>query len=323
MLTFIGRILGILGIILLILFIVFLLVLLLALFVPIAYRIQGVRDETRTEAHVRVSWLFGLFRMNYHYPEPGRPIVKFLWFTFADPAKKKKRKKSKTDTPNKKKKAFHEPEASEDGESSREKQLEDSSKKDSPSQANNFEEAEDKQNDSKDSKVLIEEKSKTVTDDEGFFFSRIVDRIYEKYNKIKYTFGKICDKIKDVLNHLDYYRELLTQEETNLIIGSVFGRIGSIMKILRPRKIKAQITFGTGEPDITAYLLGAYCMMSPILGNNINNINVTPDFENIVFIGNFQASGHILSAVLLYHTLRMFFDKKLRLFMRKMKREEV
>jgi len=101
------KILAVLGVLLLILLGAVLLLLLLVLFVPVTYKVKGVKNSEKAELSARARWMFGLLRVRYAYPEPGRLTVKILWFTLLGAEKKgrKPKKKSKEDTADADKKA--------------------------------------------------------------------------------------------------------------------------------------------------------------------------------------------------------------------------
>ena len=84
MLDIILKILCVLGIVLLVLLGVVLVTLLLVLFFPVSYRLQGKKNSRELTALAKVSWLFGLLRLRYCYPEPGNIVVKLLCFTVYD-----------------------------------------------------------------------------------------------------------------------------------------------------------------------------------------------------------------------------------------------
>lgn len=148
---------------------------------------------------------------------------------------------------------------------------------------------------------------------------RICQRLRDAYEKIKYTILKICGKIKDILEHADYYKELLKEEETHLLFGDARIRILKVIKSIRPRKVKADIRFGTGSPDTTGYALGIYGMLSAFLGKNIN---VTPDFEEAVLEGEIFLAGRITAFILLMNIGQLFLDRRLRTFIKRLKRED-
>ena len=75
----------------------------------------------------------------------------------------------------------------------------------------------------------------------------------------------------------------------------------------------------TFEPDTTGYALGIYGMLSPQLGPYVS---VTPDFTQAILQGEADVSGHITAFVLTVNALKLFFDKKLHLFLKKLKRND-
>ena len=60
-------------------------------------------------------------------------------------------------------------------------------------------------------------------------------------------------------------------------------------------------------------------MLLPLLGSDVI---VTPDFYEAVFKGSFYAAGHITIAVLIWHTIRVLFDKRLKLFLDRLKHKD-
>lgn len=289
MLGIILKILSVLGILLLVLLGIVLLLLLIVLFYPITYRAQGKKDSTSKTLSVRVNWLFGLLRIRYSYPEPGKLTVKLLWHTFFTSGKEKQDKKA------------------EQGKRSLAKEP-----KVKPDAATNNPPSE-----SVDSAVPDADEGRTaensaasdneIPEEDGFG---------KKIAKIKYTIHHIYDKIKEIWENITYYAELLREEETKQLFSHVCFRIGKIWRHIRPRHINADVMFGTGSPDTTGYLYAVYGMSSPFLGPSVM---VTPDFTEKILEGTFSVSGHITVAVLLINALKVLLDRKLMKFIEKMK----
>lgn len=80
MLTILFKILGILGILLLVLLGIALTVILLVLFFPLCYKASGQKSADEMRFSVKVRWLFGLVRIFYDYPQPGKLLTKVLFF---------------------------------------------------------------------------------------------------------------------------------------------------------------------------------------------------------------------------------------------------
>ena len=94
MLTILFKILGILGILLLVLLGIALTVILLVLFFPLCYKASGQKSADEMRFSVKVRWLFGLVRIFYDYPQPGKLLAKVLFFTVYDSSNERKEKKN-------------------------------------------------------------------------------------------------------------------------------------------------------------------------------------------------------------------------------------
>ena len=286
------KILCIFGWCLLFLFIFLLVVLVLIFFYPLSYRAEGRKDEENLFLQACVTWLFGLVRVRYEYPSPGKVIVKVFFFTVFDSGKK----------PGKRKDTKKECEKTASGD--RHPNPKDQSNAD-PQTANKSL-----------SDSLSGQSAEQATDDAKD--SGIAERIWALWEKIIYTIRQICDKIRKIFESLNYYTALLEEEDTKLLFSHVLVRSKQILKSVRPRKISGEIRFGTGAPDTTGYGMALYGIVSPYLGQNFT---VTPDFEEKVLEGKLKMKGHIILAVLVYHGLRVILDHRLRYFIKMMKRE--
>lgn len=315
MLDVILQILSVLGIILLVLLAVLITVLLLVLFFPVVYRVRGMKDTEHMELAARADWLFGLLRLRYAYPEPGKLTVKLLWITVYDSSDKREEEGQK-EAP-----AAAQMENVESGEqalaeetiSSKETETEEEPApkpqehiQEHTEGSQDEQESDDQEPDDREPEAP--EKSK----------QKIFAKISEKITKLKYTIKTIYDKIKRIWQNISYYMELLNDEDTKLLLSHAKLRLCKIIKSIRPRKLKADILFGTGAPDTTGYAYGVYGMLMPFLGSSVV---VTPDFQQAVLEGRFQASGRITLAVLLWQALRIALDKKLWQLLNKLKRQ--
>lgn len=311
MLDIVLRILSVLGIIFLVLLALAAVSVLLALFFPVTYRVAAGRGTDELKVTVKLRWLFGLLRAGYRYPEPGRVIVKALFFTLYDgkaPGGKGKKaiKESGEDSA---KKPGPEGKEARWGDASAEKEEE-------PEEKAQEEEAPPAGGLPKEKKEggapPAENVSAASSGRTGGF-----GRFFRKYGKIKYTIRRICDKIKEIWENISYYAELLQEEDTKRLFADVLFRAGKVLKYIRPRHIKAEIIFGTGSPDTTGYIYGIYCMLASVLF--IDRTWVTPDFENAVLKGEIEIRGHIALWGVLVNGLRIFTDKRLNGLIEKVK----
>ena len=323
MLTIILKILGILGILLLALLGVVVALLLLVLFVPVAYSVradrravlegsppQGGTEDAPGEYLLRVAakadWLLGFLRVRFFYPEPGTVTVKVLFFKLFDSGKAKEEETEEEERTSRSKAS----------KSQKSKKAAPAKVKKSTVEADEFKTIEAKKNEAEaeESHTTDSEPSEEGdTRQEEKSPKRNPKRI--TLEKIQYTFRKICDrikeicgKIKDARNHAEYYKEILLSEDAKGLLNHAFMRFGKILKSIRPRKLRADIRFGTGAPDTTGYVFGIYGILCSYLGQNVI---LTPDFERAVLTGELYAAGHVTIFKLLWHFLRIVLDKRL------------
>ncbi len=281
------KILSILGWILLAVLILLLIALLLVLFYPISYRLEWKRSKTEMFFKAKAHWLLGLLQMRYTYPEPGSIVVKLLGLTVYD-LKKQKTKLSRR-RPEKNTKTVSE---------------------------------ENKEISSKDDSTPIKEKgpeketfSESYPEEEKL---GILERIRKILENIIDKIRKFRDKVMHIKESVQYYQELLKEEDSRILFSNVFLRSGKIIKSIRPRKVKGQIILGTGSPDTTGYAMALYGILSPYLGQNLV---LTSNFEEKVLEGKLFAKGRVTIGILLIHGLNVGLDRRFRSFIKKLKRE--
>lgn len=310
MLTMILKILGILGILLLSLLGVVVALLLLVLFVPVVYSVRADRravfegqpqqgdmeamsEEYLLRVAVKADWLLGFLRVRFFYPEPGTVTVKVLFFKIFDSGKAAKEEEGWTSK-------------SETSKSKKSKSRKDApaEPKESATETDEVKAAESKTTEAKTAESAKQKKNRPKPNPKR-----------NAFEKIQYTFQKICDRIKEICgriqearNHTEYYKEILLSEDAKGLLNHAFMRFGKILKSIRPRKLQADIRFGTGAPDTTGYVFGIYGILCSYLGKNVI---LTPDFERAVLTGELYAAGHITIFKLLWHLLRIVLDKRL------------
>ena len=310
MLTILFKILSILGILLLILLGIALAVILLVLFFPVCYKMSGKKTAEEMLFDAKMKWLFGLVRVTYSYPVPGKLLAKVLFFTVYDSSEKKKSSAPGEDTH-----AAPERDITEEArETSRTSEPSDASESSDTSgtlgQTLLSDDTDRAKTDpatdteaSADAKISAEENTPGPQQETSTF-----GKIAVFFEKIRYTIRKICDKIKYILKNISFYRELWNDPDTKGLLQHAGSRIGHILKRLRPRKLEVNARVGTGSPDTTGYLYGIYGMILPTLGKGVC---VTPDFEQAIVEGEFKASGHFTIACVLFHSARLLLDKRL------------
>lgn len=312
-------ILSLIGRILLGLLALVFLLLLLVLFFPVTYRLRGERSGDKLTVSAKADWLFGVFRVRYAYPEPGSVTVKLLWKKLLDTSAA-----AGKDSEQEKKDSSKEQKADSGGKIEVEPENGDSIEA-AGTETGTTGGAEASGGETDGSKT---EASVTETGGSGDAANAAseaggegedtvpADGFPGKISKIKYTILKIYGKIKDIWKHLSYYAGVLREDNTVALWKHVRQRLGKVLWAIRPRRINGSLVFGTGAPDTTGYLFGVYGMLSPLLHYSLC---VTPDFTQQILEGNIDISGRITLWTLTWNGLKLFLDKKLRLFIQKMK----
>ncbi len=320
MLHVILQILAVIGIILLCILGLLLLLILLVLFVPVRYRVSGVKDGDVISLAVKVTYLLHILSVRYDYKEPGNIIVKLFGIRIFDSGKqadgsREEQKETSTGQQTAEEAAKQSGKQTETAEQSG-KTAEEATGQ-NPPPAEELNQGKTKDTAGQDADRLKEEAASEVQAEET----------QGKFQKIKYTIRNICDKIKNIVQKLksiaeniSYYRDVLTDIENERLLKRVKLRVFKVLKSIRPRVLKADLLIGTGSPDTTGYLCALYGMLLPVFGNNVN---ITADFEKAVWEGSVYAKGKITVFTILLQAGKIFFDKQLRIFIRQLKREEV
>lgn len=308
MLHVILQILSIIGIILLCILGLLLLIILLILFVPIRYRVCGKKNTEETWAEAKATYLLHLVSVKFTYREEARLVARIFGFRVYDSAKAKaEEEKVELDKTEAKK---TEPDNTEP-----------SNTETNNTEINNAEtESAEAKKESLRDEIPRTEQTETDTKPKESFFTKIKNKILGIIEKIKYTITSICDKIKNITETISYYKDVLDDKENRALFKRVWERVLKVLKSIRPRKLKANLTLGTGAPDTTGYVCALYGMLSSILGKHVW---FTADFEEKVFEGDFYAKGRITVFTLLVQALKVFFDKQLRIFIKQLKREDI
>lgn len=148
------------------------------------------------------------------------------------------------------------------------------------------------------------------------------ENIYEKFgSKIRYFLRKIKDFFGNLINRFKrLFRSLLDlRRKSGLIIEFfkdeinkdgfrfTFSRIKQLLKHILPRKLKASIRYGTGDPCSTGQILGLLGMLYSFYGDKLQ---VTPDFENRRLEGWLDAKGRIRLITILIIVIKLMVDRR-------------
>lgn len=285
------KILSILGIILLILLGILLAIILLVLFMPVVYRAGGSAHAGEYGFRFQFRWLFGLVRGEFTYPEGRALRIKALWLTLYDSgAKRRDARDSGAAT-----EIGKEPEPAEKTKAA-----------ESPTDSGgNVEAVKVSQNSGERAELPKPPQGQP----EG----------QEKKPKESVIKEPLFTKLSGLKEKLQPYLAIVRDEDNQALVGHALGRLGRILKNIRPRVLRLEALIGTGEPDTTGYVYGAVCAVMPFLGRKCR-IAITPDFERQILEGEVFLRGHVMAVVLLYHAVRVILDKRLSQLMDQLKK---
>lgn len=303
-LTFVGiALLVILGIVLL--------VILLVMFVPIRYNGEFIKDTEHMLLRLKVTWLLRFVRAQIDYEKELLIRAFVLFFKVYDssvPEKEKKVKKKKE----KKTDVSLNAETSHSEENLTVQNIETDSATDVDVESGAETESELDLGSDDNSE---EHTADANIEDRQSFFERIQNKIQNIICKCK----SICDKIKSIVQNINYYIEILKEEETIALIGRCKERFFKVLKSICPRKLTADLTVGTGSPDTTGYIMAVAGMLYPTFGKSLN---IVPDFDNTIFEGRIFLKGKVTIFVLFVQALKLYMDKELRSLLKRLKKED-
>lgn len=321
MVSILLTILKILGIILLILLGLILVLLLLVLFVPVRYRLdahRNLQEEAPVVADIKATWLLHLISVLFSYPEAAYVIVKVFGITVYRSDQEKQPKEPKKNA-KKTKKA--------DGKAGQETVPAEVENPLETMPAEAADSQETMQEDGESSPEAAPEKLENPQESEKHddaltkpepTLKRFFITLWEKIKNIKYTITQICDKIKHIVKNIKYYLKVIQSETFKSAFGLCSGQLFSLLKSIKPRKIKGRLLIGTGDPASTGQVLSIYGMLYPFLGNNIS---VIPDFEQQIIEGELLVKGRITVFKAVKMAMVIFFNKDVRSVIKLLKRE--
>lgn len=313
-------ILKIIGILLAVIVGVVLLAVLCVLFVPVRYRIKAegrLGGEPPFLAEIKVTWLLHIVNMAFSYPKAAYLKVRIFCFTILDTSKERA-DNSRDDTD----------------------EIEYESLTENPHQVGEGEDDEKGEFDKEEAEALSKKLTEVFEEDEpdkeqdaeeidahkegtvGRFFAAVKEflkRLWLALKNIKYTIGRICDKIKKIINDIEYYTELLQSELFQKAFGVSKKQLMRVMRALCPGKCRINLNVGTGDPASTGQILAVYGMLYPFIGNNVF---IQADFEEQKIEGDLYIKGSVTICRLLWAAFILYTDKNIRQLIKMLKRED-
>ena len=94
------------------------------------------------------------------------------------------------------------------------------------------------------------------------------------------------------------------------------GHLRYLLFHIRPRRIKGRLHYGFSDPAYTGEFTGMLYLFLPA---GYSGLQLCPDFENRVCEGELTFSGHIRVFHITKTAVKIFFDKKLKLYWKRLK----
>lgn len=150
--------------------------------------------------------------------------------------------------------------------------------------------------------VTKSKKAKKASAEKKSFLRKWID-------KIRYTFQKICDKIKKILQIKDEVLSFLQDETHRSSFQKLKKELFIIFKHYRPRKMKGHVRFGFEDPYHTGQALAALSFIYPFYGKDVD---VRPEFEKEILEGHIVINGRVRVVHLLRLVSLWIFDKDIK-----------
>lgn len=290
------QILAVIGIVLLVLLALLILTVLAVLFVPIRYRASGEKEADRIEGVAAVSFLYPFLSFKWQRAgNENRWALRLLGIKLKSSRKADKGKVA-------------EPEKTDKGKAEETAQAAKPEKAAEPVKEEKQPATPSVQNAEAEDAARQAEETGTQKTDRG-----------SSETKARFTISGLCDKMENIRDNVEYYKERLTAEENRLFLKRTKERIFAVLKSIKPKVLTARIVCGTGSPDTTGYVCAVYGMLYPVIEDRIS---FTADFENKVLDGELSVKGKVRVATLVRHGIKILLDKQLKVFLKEMKRED-
>ena len=137
----------------------------------------------------------------------------------------------------------------------------------------------------------------------------LYERLKKFWEKIKYTFHKICDNIRALGKKKDRLSAFVRNEVHKSAFFKVMRELQRFLQTLRPRKAEIYAEFGFTDPALTGYVLALISMIYPFVGECTE---IRPDFEHRILRGRIYVKGRIRAVHIVVFALRLLTDKNVR-----------
>ena len=343
--------LKIIGLILLALLIILLVIIVLFLFVPFAYRFRVKYIAEKLSLQGEISFLFKLIYAKFLYDNELSYGLKLAFHTLASSEKKPEKKKVKEEDTEKidvvkqikneqkeseaaKVKMGQAPEEKPESDIkeeavlekkleinfNKEAVLEKETEADIKKEAVSEKKPEVNKESASEEKILIDKKTEKNESKTTKKKTKKIKKIKKKFSiisKIKQTVENLKAKwksFKDGVKSLNIKKDavikFLNAEGTLSGAGYLLTQGKRLLRMIFPKKIKGWLRFGTGDVYTEGQYLSYLCLLYPLYGRKFE---IRPEWDEEVFETDADFSGRITMFIVLLVTLKVLFNKKVKL----------
>ena len=160
---------------------------------------------------------------------------------------------------------------------------------------------------------------KDIFDKIGEGIERLEEKVVNGLDKLSELAEKPEEFIDKAVDTFDYYTHLLGTKGAEKSIDFLKEEVLKILKSLRPRKGKVYIDFASTDPEKTAKI---YELYGCLLGILPKKSKVYIDFDDDRLYFDITIKGNIYLGYVVIHGLKILFNKRLKKFIKLLKREE-
>lgn len=126
----------------------------------------------------------------------------------------------------------------------------------------------------------------------------------EKYDRLREKWETLSEKAEKV-------KSLLEQESTWKTVRLVKNCVIRLIRHILPTRARVHGRIGTGDPSLTAKILGLFYMGYPIYGEQ-GDYRLIGDFENRIVKGKYYIKGRIVPGLAAVIAIRLLLNKNIR-----------
>lgn len=286
-------VLKIIGIIIAVILGILVLLILIILLVPVRYQGEAAADGTwkGISAKIKVHWFFHLIAFSAEYKDEAFFWrLRIAWKKMGtdsedgqEPAVEEKTEVRQEPAVEEQAEYKEKEEVSAD-EAGTEDRLEKEEKTDTKTEENVERLLQEPEKNEKESQIP------PADEETPFLFEKIAGRLRAFFQKIKYTFQRLCGKIKTLSEKKEKVKEFLTDEVHRRAFQKTKTEFSRLMRRIRPKKLKGTVHYGFEDPYHTGQVLAALGVVYPWLGEAVS---VYPDFEKRILQGDLYVKGTV------------------------------